>query len=473
MGAEAYAPARRKLLLGGEARLLGIRLDLAGVVVRRRARHGAAVRRRGRSPGSVSSSSSRRDSSVGTSSEISTQSAPSNSSRLKISPSIDGRVVDHHQHLGLGVQVGPRAYQQVLEVDAAVVGHDGLSLYPGRGRVTPRARAAGARSPPPRRAAPCPGARGARCARPRAGGPPRAGRGRHGLRPRQLRQLGVHVELGLAARPAPVRLGLEHLADLLLRPRRPLAVTRGSRVMSRPPSRPKPGVDPAAAPVRAGGHQHGHHGDHDQHGAEVHRSECPACCGSASAADAWRPAGRLSIRTRSGCSSSLSIAIGVGHLCRSPFPAVTWCGTPLTDESIGWPERVARAPRSSLHGRLQPDRRAEGHPRARPRLRREGDPAEGMGLRPRLHLPAGHHREGLGGGPDELPHPGGVRRARPRLPLRLPDRGGARLGLLRHRHLADVQRPGLGAGGARRIRRDQEAVPRHAHRGARSSPPSA
>jgi hypothetical protein len=38
----------------------------------------------------VSSSSSRRASSTGTSSAISTQSAPSNSSRLKISPSIEG-----------------------------------------------------------------------------------------------------------------------------------------------------------------------------------------------------------------------------------------------------------------------------------------------------------------------------------------------------------------------------------------------
>ena len=36
----------------------------------------------------------------------------------------------------------------------------------------------------------------------------------------------------------------------------------------------------------------------------------------------------------------------------------------------------------------------------------------------------------------------------PRLPLRLPDRGGDGLGLLRHRHLADGQRPGLGAGHA-------------------------
>ena len=51
----------------------------------------------------------------------------------------------------------------------------------------------------------------------------------------------------------------------------------------------------------------------------------------------------------------------------------------------------------------------------------------------------------------------------------LPDRGGARLGLLRHRHLAHVQRPGQRPGGARRLRGDQEGVPRDAHRGAQAA----
>ena len=55
----------------------------------------------------------------------------------------------------------------------------------------------------------------------------------------------------------------------------------------------------------------------------------------------------------------------------------------------------------------------------------------------------------------------------------LPDRGGARLGLLGHRHLARRQRPRHRAGRARRLRGDQEEVPRDAHRGAASSPRSA
>src|SRR5215218_3863770 len=73
----------------------------------------------------------------------------------------------------------------------------------------------------------------------------------------------------------------------------------------------------------------------------------------------------------------------IGEVCRTALPAVSWGVTALTDESIGWSQRAPGLLRSSVpNGRLQPDRRAEGHPRARPRLRREGDPAEGLGVRP-------------------------------------------------------------------------------------------
>ena len=53
--------------------------------------------------------------------------------------------------------------------------------------------------------------------------------------------------------------------------------------------------------------------------------------------------------------------------------------------------------------------------------------------------------------------PEAVRRPRPRLPLRLPDRGGVRLGLLGHRHLAGGQRP-------RRRPRSRSAAPRRSRR---------
>ena len=82
--------------------------------------------------------------------------------------------------------------------------------------------------------------------------------------------------------------------------------------------------------------------------------------------------------------------------------------------------------------------------------------------------PAGHHQEGLGGRPDEHPHRGGVRRRRRGLPRRLPDRGGALLGLLGHPDLARLQRPGDRADRARRLGGDQEEVPRHAHRSAQA-----
>ena len=64
--------------------------------------------------------------------------------------------------------------------------------------------------------------------------------------------------------------------------------------------------------------------------------------------------------------------------------------------------------------------------------------------------------------PEEYGGPGAL------LPRRLLIEEELALGLLRHRHLARRQRPGLRAGRARRLRGDQEGVPRHAHRGAQA-----
>ena len=82
--------------------------------------------------------------------------------------------------------------------------------------------------------------------------------------------------------------------------------------------------------------------------------------------------------------------------------------------------------------------------------------------------PAGRHREGLGGGPDEHPHPRGVRRPRASLPRRRlieEELGWGCSGI----------GTSLGCNGlatapviARRLRGDQEEVPRHAHRGAQA-----
>ena len=79
-------------------------------------------------------------------------------------------------------------------------------------------------------------------------------------------------------------------------------------------------------------------------------------------------------------------------------------------------------------------------------------------------LAAGRDRQGLGGRVDEHPRPRGLRRSRPRLPLRLPDRGGVRLGLFRHRHLAGRQRPRLRPDHPRRLRGDEKEVPGDADR---------
>ena len=64
--------------------------------------------------------------------------------------------------------------------------------------------------------------------------------------------------------------------------------------------------------------------------------------------------------------------------------------------------------------------------------------------------------------PEEYGGPG------PPHPRRLPDRGGVRLGLLGHRHVADVQRPRLRPRDHRRLRGGQEGVPRDADRGAQA-----
>ena len=71
------------------------------------------------------------------------------------------------------------------------------------------------------------------------------------------------------------------------------------------------------------------------------------------------------------------------------------------------------------------------------------------------------------------PHPRGVRRRRSELPRRLPDRGGALVGLLGHPDLARLQRPGDRADRARRLGGDQEEVPRACSPRRRCSPPSA
>src|SRR4051794_27069305 len=91
---------------------------------------------------------------------------------------------------------------------------------------------------------------------------------------REGRQLGVDVQLGLAARHPPVGLRLEHLADLLLHLG---AAGRRSRLARHveAPLAAQPGVDAAGAPVRGGGDENGDHRDHDHDAAEVHRSKSP------------------------------------------------------------------------------------------------------------------------------------------------------------------------------------------------------
>ena len=144
---------------------------------------------------------------------------------------------------------------------------------------------------------------------------------------------------------------------------------------------------------------------------------------------------------------------------------VTCCnlrGTSLTDESI---RRSHRSQWSTSP--LPTSRRTCASSRTTSPRRRSG---RSPGSYDRdATFPHGDHREGLGGRPDE--HRTSPRStAGPGLDYltRLPDRGGARLGLLRHRHLADVQRPRLRAGDHRRLRGGQEGVPRHAHRGAQA-----
>ena len=79
--------------------------------------------------------------------------------------------------------------------------------------------------------------------------------------------------------------------------------------------------------------------------------------------------------------------------------------------------------------------------------------------------PQDDHREGLGARPDEQPPPGRVRRPGPGLSRRGDHRGGDRLGLLGHRHLAVLQRPGHRADHPGRLRRAQEGVPGPSGRG--------
>src|SRR5947209_13963881 len=134
----------------------------------------------------------------------------------------------------------------------------------------------------------------------------------------------------------------------------------------------------------------------------------------------------------------------------------------LTDQSIY--HRASPLGGARENGRIHAHQRAEGTARDGARLRRQRDPPGRLGVRQRRHLAAGHHSEGLGGRPDEQPHRGGVRRGGRLLPRRLPDRGGALLGLLGDPDLARLQRPGDRADRARRLRGGQEEVPRDAHR---------
>ncbi len=96
-----------------------------------------------------------------------------------------GRVVDHHQDLGLGVEVGPRLHDQLLELDHAILGVTvgaGVHVRDLIARGSP-ARSAGARSPSPRPAPLFPGACAVRCGRRPAVGPRRGGPRRGQRRP--------------------------------------------------------------------------------------------------------------------------------------------------------------------------------------------------------------------------------------------------------------------------------------------------
>ena len=93
---------------------------------------------------------------------------------------------------------------------------------------------------------------------------------------------------------------------------------------------------------------------------------------------------------------------------------------------------------------VRAERRAEGVSRARALLRREGDQAARGGVRRAPDPCRRHHRQGARGGPDEPASPRVARRPRALGVRRDARRGGAQLGLLRHRHVDPRERPRRG-----------------------------
>src|SRR5215213_4137147 len=135
MAATAYAPAA-PLLLGREAGLLGVRLDLAGIVVGGSGRNVAAVAAVvGRLEGLEQLVTARlvhrqlvRDHDPVGPLEL-----------LEVEDlAVDrGRVVHRDEDLGLGVQIGPGADEQLVQLDAAVVCHDASQPIPAGGASHP------------------------------------------------------------------------------------------------------------------------------------------------------------------------------------------------------------------------------------------------------------------------------------------------------------------------------------------------
>ena len=168
-----------------------------------------------------STSSSRLCSSSGMSSAISTQSALSNSSVFEDLVVDLGRVVDDDHDLGLGVEVGARAERQLVELEAARVGHrafipNGAAARAHGSSSCERARDLGLHVERLEALAHAPFVAGERP----AGAPPRRAPRRALAAPRaagqQAGHLGVDVERRLAPAHQPFAARAQHLADLLL-----------------------------------------------------------------------------------------------------------------------------------------------------------------------------------------------------------------------------------------------------------------
>ena len=224
-----------------------------------------------------------------------------------------GGVVHHDHDLGLRVEVAARAEQQVVEIEASFVGHQGQPI-PAMGlKSPPRSRSwrsisvsTSSGSLPWRSRRSLRAITSWRTSSRSAGSPaPGAARG-------ERRELRLDVERRLAAGLAAARLRLEHLADLLLGLGR-----RGGRLRSRSQlevAAPEPAVDAAASPVGHRGDQHGEHRDGDQDDAEgVHGDSLTLTrCGSAYAAGPSRRAARRSIPDQIGLLSSPSSRSAAG-----------------------------------------------------------------------------------------------------------------------------------------------------------------